>query len=366
MPTFLLCPDKFKGSATSQEVITSISKGILKVLPDAEVTSKAISDGGEGFATIASEHMQGEWVSVAAVDALHRPLTADYFISNRTAYIDMSSVNGLVQIEVQERNVLHSSTLGTGLLIKHAVEHKNVDKIFIGLGGSATNDGGAGMAHALGVRFLNHEGKELEPTPEQLRHCASISITGLIPLPPIIAACDVDNPLLGDNGASAIYGPQKGLRDISHADSILKHLMEIGEGTEVATVPGAGAAGGVAYGLMHYCGARLEAGFSIISEIIDLETSISNSDIIITGEGSLDAQTLNGKGPHGVLNLANKHSKPTFAIAGQAEAVARSCFKKAYTLSELGLPLSTCMEQAPALIEQLAEKLASELPSSLD
>ena len=222
MPKFLLCPDKFKGSATSQEVITSISKGILNVLPNAELTSQAISDGGEGFAAIASDHMQGKWISVNAVDALHRPLSAEYFISKRIAYIDMSSINGLVQIEAPDRNVLHSSTLGTGMLIKHAVEQQGVDKIFIGLGGSATNDGGAGMAHALGARFLNSQGEELEPTPEQLSDCASISTTNFIPLPPIVAACDVDNPLLGENGATAIYGPQKGLTDIPHAESILK------------------------------------------------------------------------------------------------------------------------------------------------
>lgn len=361
MLTFLLCPDKFKGSATSEEVIKAISTGLQKVLPDASIKSKAISDGGEGFAEIASQYLQGKWVSVDSLDALHRPIKASYYVSDNVAYIDMASTNGLIQIELNERAPIRSSTIGTGMLIKHATEHSAVDKIYIGLGGSATNDGGAGMAHALGVQFLDIKGKILNPKPSNLRECSSISRSELISLPPIIAACDVSNPLLEKNGATAVYGPQKGIEDINKFECILKHLMEIDAGSDHAITPGAGAAGGLAYGLLHYCGAQLESGFDLITKISDLELSISSSDIIITGEGSLDAQTLNGKGPHGVATIAAKHNKKILAIAGRSEACATPYFDKVYTLSELGLPLQICMENAPDLIEKIAETLALDL-----
>jgi len=197
-----ICPDKFKGSASSQEVIDAISAGIKKASPDITISSASISDGGEGFALIASQHLDGEWVTVESQDALHRPITAEYFISNNIAYIDMSATNGLVQISPEDRNPMSSSTYGTGLLIKHASTEQKVTKIYIGLGGSATNDGGAGMATALGVRFLDTQGKELLPIPNELLHCASIDDSSLLDLPPIIAACDVNNPLLGENGAT--------------------------------------------------------------------------------------------------------------------------------------------------------------------
>lgn len=358
---FFLCPDKFKGSASSEEVISSMREGISHILPDAIITSSPISDGGEGFAQIAAQHLNGEWIKVASQDALHRPIQASYFIANQVAYIDMSATNGLAQIAPHERNPMISSTLGTGILVKDAVS-KNVEKIYIGLGGSATNDGGAGMATALGAKFLDTAGKELvSPSPNDLMHCAAIDLSEMIQLPPIIAACDVNNPLLGENGATYVYGPQKGVIELADVDSILAHVMLLGQGMASAETQGAGAAGGIAYGLLHYCNAKLESGFDIISQITHLEEYIRNADIVITGEGSLDAQTLNGKGPHGVSKLAKKHQKRAFAIAGSIDDCVHQHFEKTYALADLGLSLETCMREAPRLITQLSEQLASEL-----
>jgi glycerate kinase len=356
-----LCPDKFKGSASSDEVIAAMAEGIRTLMPNTPIKSTAISDGGDGFATIASQHLDGEWFTVDSQDALHRPIQARYFISQNVAYIDMASTNGLVQIAEADRDPMASSTIGTGLLLRDAAEKQKVGKIFIGLGGSATNDGGAGMASALGARFLDSLGNALEPIPSQLLHCCSIDTSELIPMPPIIAACDVNNPLLGENGATYIYGPQKGVIVLEDADAILAHLMMMGNGEKDGLIPGSGAAGGIAYGLLHYCNAHLESGFDIVSGIIGLEKNIQDADIVITGEGSLDSQTLNGKGPHGVANLAAKYKKRVFAIAGHIEPCVEDYFENCYALSSLGLPLETCMAEAPRLISQLAEKLAKEL-----
>lgn len=352
-----VCPDKFKGSASSQDVIEAISAGIKRASPKTAISAAAISDGGEGFALIASQHLDGEWITTKSQDALHRPITAQYFISDNIAYIDMSATNGLVQISVEDRNPMLSSTYGTGLLLKHAAIEKKVEKIYIGLGGSATNDGGAGMAAALGVKFLDSLDKELSPIPNDLFHCTTIDTTSILSLPPIIAACDVNNPLLGKQGATYIYGPQKGVTELADVDALLAHIMSINRGETSAIVPGAGAAGGTAYGLLHYANAKLESGFTIVSSIINLEQKIAEADIIITGEGSLDSQTLNGKGPHGVAILAKKHNKRVFAIAGQAEGAVNKYFEKILTLASTGLPLEVCMNNASQLISNLAENL---------
>lgn len=359
---FLLCPDKFKGSASSQEVIEALSKAIIEDLPSATIFPAQLSDGGEGFALIASQHKDGKWVKCDSLDALHRNIETTYYISNDIAYIDMAATNGLVQISKKDRNPLLSSTRGLGKMIRHATEVTKVKKIYIGLGGSATNDGGAGMAYELGATFLDCNGIALEPTPSELVHSESINLDKLITTPPIIAACDVNNPLLGENGASAIYGPQKGIIDIDHADSILHHLMLIASGEKNASTPGAGAAGGTAYGLLHYLNAQLLSGFEIIAEISQLEEQVMDSDIVITGEGSLDAQTLNGKGPYCLAMLCKKHQKPIYAIAGNitSEVKEQALFNACYSLSDLGLPIDECLSNATELVRLQMKKLIEE------
>ena len=352
----LICPDKFKGSATANEVATAIEKGVRRNHPDAAVQKLPIADGGEGFSAVAAEVLDGKWVRCKTVDALYRSMEAEYYVSNNTAYIDMSAACGIDKLKTSEYNPWLTSTQGTGMMMRHAME-AGVDKIIVGLGGSATNDGGAGMAHELGYRFLDIHGAELEPTPAELIHCVKITNTNIVKLPEIIAACDVSNLLLGEQGASAIYGPQKGLLDVSAMDAVLQNLTIVGNGAEAADTAGSGAAGGLAFALMHYANAELKSGFELVSEMIDLETHIKKSDVVITGEGSLDAQTLNGKGPHGVALLAGKYSKPVYAVAGRVEDCARKCFTQVETLMEQGHSLEECMDNAVALIEQVSASL---------
>lgn len=359
---FLLCPDKFKGSASSQDVIDALSSAITELLPSASTSHSPLSDGGEGFALVASQHRDGTWVECHSLDALHRNIQAKYYISNEVAYMDIAETNGLVQISRKDRNPMLSSTRGLGKMIRHATEVTKVKKIYIGLGGSATNDGGAGMAYELGATFLDSQGNSLEPIPAELIHTDSINLTKLITTPPIIAACDVNNPLLGENGASAIYGPQKGVIDIDYADSILHHLMLLSHGEKSALTPGAGAAGGTAYGLLHYLNAQLISGFEIIAEISHLEEKVIHSDVVITGEGSLDAQTLNGKGPYGLATLCKKYDKPIYAIAGNitSEVKEQALFNACYSLSDLGLPMEECLSNATELIRLQMKKLIEE------
>jgi len=321
------------------------------------------ADGGEGFAQTAASVLSGEWVSCQTIDALHRPLTASYYFSGKTAYIDMASASGLDKLDPSELSPWESSTRGTGILIRHAIEISSAEEIIIGLGGSATNDGGCGMAHELGLRFYDKMGKSLAPIPQELESCTSIDSSGLITLPAITAACDVTNPLLGPQGASAIYGPQKGITDIDRFDQLLEHLAQLSDGKQGAELihqEGSGAAGGMGYGLMNYCGASLKPGFDLVAQMTRLEESIQNADIIITGEGSLDKQTLNGKGPHGVALLAKKHQKKVYAIAGKIDPVTDPFFNKSYSLISEGYPLEQCLQEAPKLIAEISAKWAKE------
>jgi len=355
----LVCPDKFKGTATAMEVSQAIERGLLRnksfaVKP--EITILPIADGGEGFAMSAANALAGKWLNCETLDALHRPIKADYFVSAKVAYIDMSAASGLDKIDTSDLNPLFSSTRGTGIMMRHAIEH-GAEKLVIGLGGSATNDGGAGMATELGVKFLDASGNLLEPIPSELMHCATISLTDRMPLPEIVAACDVSNRLLGDEGATAIYGTQKGVIDVAGMDAILQHLVLIASGEESAMQQGAGAAGGLAYGLMHYAHAELKSGFNLVAEMIGLEEQIASSEVVITGEGSLDAQTLNGKGPDGVAKLAKKYSKPIYAIAGKQEECVRECFTEVISLLESGYTREECMSNIQDLIEEVTAKL---------
>ncbi len=359
-----LCPDKFKGSATTHEVIEALSVGISRVMINPQISSSPISDGGEGFAQIASEVLDGRWISCSTVDALHRPIEASYYLVGDSAYIDMSAASGLVQIDPSQRDPLHSSTRGTGMLMKHAIENYEVEQIYVGLGGSATNDGGVGMAHELGIRFLDGSGKELTPTPYNLMHCQAIDSSNKIKLPKVIAACDVNNPLLGDHGATFVYGPQKGATELTDLEMTLTHLVYLTDAHEAALEPGAGAAGGIGFGLLHFAGATLAPGFDLIAEMTQLEKAIEDADIVITGEGSLDAQTLNGKGPHGVALMAKKHNKPVYAIAGSIDSEAAQIFDDTLAITSLNLPLETCMRDAIRLIADLAEQLLTKIHSS--
>lgn len=350
----LIACDKFKGSLDALGVAEAIAAGLPE---EWGKTLCPIADGGEGFVDAMLAGSGGRKVSAATVDALGRSCEAGYGIAGDDAFIEMSAASGLWRIEEHERNPRMASTYGTGLLIRHAAEVSGAKRIFVGIGGSATNDGGAGMAAALGVRFLQ-DGKELDPWPDSLVGLTEVDISERMDLPEIVVACDVDNPLCGERGASVVFGPQKGagVDDVVFLDGVLARLAEISGGREEAMVPGAGAAGGLGFGLMRFAGARLVPGFDLVAEALDLKSKFAGADLVITGEGSLDFQTLGGKGPAGIASIAREAGVPVMAVAGRAEDQAKALFDEVLSLEVFGLPKEESIARAAELVERVVRE----------
>jgi glycerate kinase len=272
--------------------------------------------------------------------------------------LEMAEASGFWRIAPDERDILRATTLGTGEMMRHAVVASGATRIVLGLGGSATNDGGAGMAAALGGRFLDAAGHSLAPSPGSLAGAlASVDLADRLTLPPVTVACDVTSPLLGPLGATRVFGPQKGAdaATIPVLESALEALVRTTHGESHASQPGAGAAGGLGFGLLHFAGAELVPGFELIASLTGLEGLIAAADLVVTGEGSLDAQSLAGKGPVGIARLARQHAKPVWAFCGIADDAARNCglFDHIGELATTGLPLETLLAQAAALLEDL-------------
>jgi len=353
--------DKFKGSLGALEACRAIQRGLGE-----GVTADLcpIADGGEGFVEAMVTAAGGAMIHAPAHDPLGRPIEAIYGLidvaGSRTAVIEMAAASGLWRLDPAERNPRLASTFGTGELMRHAVEVSGAKRLLVGLGGSATNDGGAGMAAALGVRFFDEDDQPLEAVPEALARLAGFDETGRMDLPEILVACDVDHPLLGERGASAVFGPQKGASpvDVAFLEAVLTRLVVVcgGEGEEIAA--GAGAAGGLGFGLLRFTGARLVPGFDLVSGALGLRSKLAAADLVITGEGSLDAQTLGGKGPAGVARLARSLGKPVVAFAGRSEAVADAEFDAIYDLSGFGLPVDESMRRGGELLEARAASVA--------
>ena len=360
----LIANDKFKGSLSAPEVAQAIKDG----LPEAtEVDLCPIADGGEGFTATMLAALGGKWVECDTVDALHRPVKARYAITDTgLAVMEMASASGFELIPAADRDILQSSTYGTGLMIRHAAAQKGVERILIGIGGSATNDGGVGLADALGILLLDSEEEPLSPCPAGLDNLTIIDRTQLIDLPPIDVACDVDNPVLGPNGATAIFGPQKGATAAEQEilETFLAHLIKVTGAQDLADKPGAGAAGGLGFGMMHFLNAELHPGFELVSKALDLPDRIASADLIITGEGSLDAQSLSGKGPVGIARLANDLGKPIIALAGQISPEVRDSglFEQCGALTDFDLPLETLMSDAASLLTRKVRELSDLLP----
>ena len=356
-PLALIACDKFKGSLSANEACAAVQRG----LGDGWETDLCpIADGGEGFVNTLVTAMRGRKITAPCHDALGREISAEYGIVRREgktiAVIEMAAASGMWRIDPSERDVMRASTYGTGELMRHAIEQHGVDQLIIGLGGSATNDGGSGMAAALGVRFFDAADHVLEATPSGLDHLARVDFSPCIALPPVWAACDVDNPLCGERGASAIYGPQKGASpaQLSALDAFLQSLAEQSGAPEHAVFPGAGAAGGLGFGLMTFAGARLLSGFTMVADICGLHERVATVDLVITGEGSLDAQSLSGKGPVGIATIAREHGVPCVAVAGVCtdEVRASAIFADAIDLVSLGHPLDFTLTHAASLLEQ--------------
>jgi len=321
----VIAPDSFKESMTSLEAARSIEKGFKAVLSDAEYVNIPVADGGEGTVQALVDATGGDIVHQTVTGPLGKPVKAAYGLlgDGKTAVIEMAEASGLHLVPPGQRNPLLTTTRGTGELILDAAE-KGVSTIIIGLGGSATNDGGAGMAAALGAKFLNRDGEEIENGGGALAEIAKIDVSGLNPKLKHIqfeAACDVDNPLTGPRGASAVFGPQKGANSEMTAllDQNLKHYaaaVKAELGCEIDSIPGAGAAGGLGAGLCAFLKAELKSGVDIVLDTLSFSELIKGADLVITGEGKIDGQTVSGKTPAGVAKRARSENIPVIAFAG--------------------------------------------------
>ena len=320
-----IAPDSFKESLSAVEAAESIARGVRNVSADFEIVSVPMADGGEGTVSTLVHATGGRTVSVRVTGPLGEPVDAEFGLlgDGTTAVIEMAAASGLALVRPDRRNPMIATTCGTGELVKAALDH-GARKIIIGIGGSATVDGGAGMAQALGVRFLDQSGRDIPRGGGGLASLHSIDLTGLdarIRQTEILVACDVDNPLTGQRGAAPVYGPQKGatpemVQQLSENLGRLAAVIRRDAGVDVEHLPGAGAAGGLGAGLVVFLNARLRPGIEIVMEAARLDERMAGCDLVFTGEGRLDQQTLHGKVPLGVARLASEYGIPVIALAG--------------------------------------------------
>lgn len=321
----VIAPDSFKESLSAAEVAREIAAGFAEIFPDADYCLLPVADGGEGTVEALVAATGGERVAVTVTGPLGTPVEAFYGLTGdgRTAVIEMAAAAGLALVPPERRDPLVTTTAGVGELVRAALD-RGARHLVIGLGGSATNDGGAGMAAALGARLLDAEGHPIGPGGGALAALDRIDLAGLDPRLvdcAIEAACDVDNPLVGPDGASAVFGPQKGATPamVALLDRALGRFADAiaaATGRAVADLPGGGAAGGLGAGLHALLGARLRPGAAIVMEAVGLDAAVADADLVITGEGRIDGQTIHGKTPVGVAAVAKRHGKPVIAIAG--------------------------------------------------
>ena len=320
----LVVPDKFRGTLTCRQAARAIVRGLRRVWPDAEFTECGLSDGGEGFARLLTKATEGVWHRMRSSDAAGHPCVAGWGMlgDGCTAVLDLATASGLEQLPARQRRPLRTSTLGTGMVLRRAI-NSGARTVVVGLGGSATNDGGVGVAAALGWRFLKRTGEPIAPTGGGLAELVRIEPPECVPGARIIAATDVTNPLLGMNGAAHEFGPQKGASraEVRMLDAALRRLARIAGrdlGHRHENDPGAGAAGGCGYGLVTFLGAQLESGFDLFSRLSGLAARIASHDLVVTGEGCLDVTTLCGKAPYRVALLAREHKRPIWGVFGRS------------------------------------------------
>ena len=329
---YVLAPDSFKESMTAAEAAAAMEEGIRVVDPDATCLSMPMSDGGEGFIDALITAWGATTVTVEVPDALGRPVTARYGLLGQRAVMDVASSAGLELIAPEDRDIMRSNTAGLGIMIRHALD-RGARRILLGIGGSATNDAGVGMLHVLGLRLRDADGQDLDPRPSELDRVVSVDRTGLDPRLAgleIKVACDVTNPLTGEDGASAVFAPQKGAlpHQVPVLDRRLAHLAQVSDLTAVARHPGAGAAGGLGFALMGFLGARLVPGVDLVAEAVGLGEAVKDADYVFTGEGSVDSQTIAGKTPAGVADIAAAASVPCLVFAGRIQPGAEALLER--------------------------------------
>ncbi len=321
----VLAPNAFKGSLTAARAAKAMARGVAKACRDAEIVQVPVADGGDGLTNVLMNTLQGEARTVTVTGPRGDPIEAAFchVPSLNLAVIETAAASGLALLPKEKQDPTLTTTYGTGELIAAALD-LGVSRLIVGIGGSATNDGGVGMAAALGLRFLNEEGLPVRPVGGALQAIRRIDPTGLdrrVETVRLEAICDVDNPLLGQNGAAVVYGPQKGATpdQVSALDAGLANLASVIEarfGLDIRHLPGAGAAGGLGAGLRAFLGAELCRGVDLVLELVGLEEKLTGADLVLTAEGQIDAQTAYGKAPAGVAACARAHNIPCIALAG--------------------------------------------------
>jgi glycerate kinase len=368
----VIAPDSFKGSLDARKVADSIAAGLLKTDPSLECYKIPLADGGEGTTHCVIGAKGGRLLSRTVTGPLGEPVQAEFGIcaDNRTAVIEVASASGLTLVPQARRNPLLTTSKGTGELILAALAD-GCNKIILGLGGSATNDGGLGILKALGVRFFDREGLELDDKARDLVRLDRIDLNCLdkrLQNVQFILACDVDNPLCGLQGASAVYGPQKGAdrRQIEDLDNLLSHYADILEGVagrSVRDIPGSGAAGGIAAGMLAVLNARIVSGIEVVLELLAVEKLLDKGgiDLVITGEGEINGQSVRGKVPVGVARLAKKYDIPVIVFVGsigpEAEKVYEQGIEAILPIVPGPISLAESMSQVETLLEETAVRV---------
>ena len=361
--TVVIAPDSFKESMTAQAAAAAMARGVRRVFPDACCVERPMADGGEGTAEVLASALGASRRSVTVRGPHGEPVSAEYALAgDHTAILDAASAIGLGLVAPDQRDPWRSSSQGLGDLMVAALD-AGAQRLLIGLGGTATTDGGAGMAQALGVGLNDASGKPVDPTPEGLSELDQVDLTGLDPrlaTTDIVIALDVTNPLLGPQGAAAVFGPQKGATPqmVPALDTVLAHwahtLAAAGR-PDLSNEPGAGAAGGLGFALLAL-GATSRRGIDLVIETTGLEQQATSADLILTGEGSVDAQTANGKTAWGVAQVARRHHVPVIAFGGRVEPGAETMFDCAWSIVPGPVDLATALREGPANLERSVEQ----------
>ena len=370
--------DSLKGSLSSPDAGAAAARGVLAAAPDAILRVFSLADGGEGTTDALLSAAGGRKITLTVTGPMGTPVSADYAIlSDGTAVIEVAAAAGLPLVDREARDPMRATTFGVGEMIAHAIEG-GARRFIIGLGGSATNDGGAGMLAALGYRFLDEDGRDIPLGARGLSTLAEIRTDAALPALTeceFRIACDVDNPLCGARGASAVYGPQKGAspEDVCTLDALLSRYADLSEralGKNDASTPGAGAAGGLGFAFLAYLGGRLESGVELVIAQANMEEEMKNADLVLTGEGRLDGQSAMGKAPVGIAKAAKKYGKTVVALAGCVTPDARGCHEAGidafFPILDRPMPLTDAMaaETARENIARTAEEVVRLLISS--
>ncbi|BBX36250.1 glycerate kinase [Mycolicibacterium mageritense DSM 44476 = CIP 104973] len=363
----VLAPDSFKESMTASQAVAAMRAGVLAVLPDAECVGVPMADGGEGTVDAVVDALDGTHVTVDVADPLDRPIRANYgYVAERgLAVVEMATASGLELVAPEDRDVLRASTFGVGQLIASALDH-GATELLIGLGGSATNDAGAGMLAALGAKLTDSEGAALPPGGAALARLERIDLSGLDPRLAdvrIRIASDVTAPLLGKGGASAVFGPQKGATpaDVQTLETALTRFVAVTEATlgrARPELPGAGAAGGLGFALLDFLGAECHPGVEVIAETVGLDQAVAGADWVFTGEGSVDAQTMLGKTPFGVTQAARRAGARVVIFAGRvapdADVLLANGVDRLVAITQPGTPIAQALRDGAVSLERAA------------